>query len=79
MVYSTAEFKHKNGSELSCVALTTGLRSNYPGYYTIWLEGFLCTSDFNYLTKEKIKSLARSIGVYGVADQPIGQRLSFHK
>jgi|TARA_Y100000031_G_scaffold98488_1_gene107850 hypothetical protein len=79
VVYSTAEFKHKNGSELSCVALTTGFESNYPGYYKIYMQGYLCTSDFDYLTKEKIKSLAKSIGIYGVADPPIGQRLSFHK
>lgn len=79
VVYSTAEFKHKNGSELSCVALTTGFESNHPGYYKIYMDGYLCTSDFDYLTKNKIKSIAKSIGIYGVADPPIGQRLSFHK
>ena len=79
VVYSTAEFKHKNGSELSCVALTTGFESNHPGYYKIFMDGYLCTSDLDYLTKDKIKSIAKSIGIYGVADPPIGQRLSFHK
>ena len=79
VVYSTAEFKHKNGSELGCVAFSTAFKSNHPGYYTIYLGGHFCTSDLDYLTKYKIKSIAKSIGVYGVADPPIGQRLSFHK
>ncbi len=43
------------------------------------MDGYLCTSDLDYLTKDKIQSIAKSIGVYGVADPPIGQRLSFHK
>ena len=79
VIYSTADFRHKNGSELSCVALSTMLESNYPGYYLTLVEGHFCTSDINYLTKEKIKSLAKSIGVYGVADPPMGRRLNFHK
>ena len=79
VVYSTAEFKHKNGSELSCVAFSTAFESNYPGYYKIFMGGHFCTSDLDYLTKDKIKSIATSIGIYGVADPPIGQRLSFHK
>ena len=45
----------------------------------VYLRGHFCTSDLDYLTKDKIKSIAKSIGVYGVADPPIGQRLSFHK
>ena len=79
VVYSTTELKHKNGSELSCVAFATGFNSNHPGYFTIILGGHFCTSDLDYLTKDKIKSIAKSIGVYGVADPPIGQRLIFHK
>ena len=79
VVYSTADFKHKNGSDLSCVAFATMLESNYPGYYLTYLHGSFCTSDFNYLSKDKIKSLAKSIGVYGTADPPMGMRLNFHK
>ncbi len=79
VIYSTADFKHKNGSELSCVALSTMLESNYPGYYLTYINGSFCTSDNSYLSKEKIKSLAKSIGVYGTADPPMGMRLNFHK
>ena len=79
VVYSTGDFNHKNGSELSCVAMVTGFEDNYPGYYKTMMIATLCTSDFNYLTTEKIKSLGTSLGVYGVVDPPIGQRLSFHK
>ena len=79
VTYSTADFKHKNGSELSCLVYGTTFESNYPGYAKIYINGFLCTDELSYLTKDKIKSIAKSIGIYGVADPPIGQRLSFHK
>ena len=79
VVYRTGEILHKSGSELSCVRMTTGFKPNYPGYYQVAMLAHFCTSDFNYLTKEKIKSLAKSLGVYGIVDPPIGQRLSFHK
>jgi hypothetical protein len=59
--------------------MTTGFKSNYPGYYQVAMLAHFCTSDFNYITNEKIKSLAKSLGVYGIVDPPIGQRLSFHK
>ena len=61
------------------ISFATGFNSNHPGYFTIILGGHFCTSDLDYLTKDKIKSIAKSIGVYGVADPPIGQRLIFHK
>ena len=79
VVYRTGEILHKSGSELSCVRMTTGFKPNYPGYYQVVMLAHFCTSDFNYITNEKIKSLAKSLGVYGIVDPPIGQRLSFHK
>lgn len=79
VVYRTGEILHKSGSKLSCVQMTTGFKSNYPGYYTVAMLAHFCISDFEYLTEEKIKSLAKSLGVYGIVDPPIGQRLSFHK
>ena len=41
VTYSTADFKHKNGSELSCVGYGTNFESNYPGYAKIYMQGFL--------------------------------------
>ncbi len=79
VTYSTADFKHKSGSELSCLTYGTSFEPNYPGYAKIYMYGYLCTDDLNYLTRDKIKSIAKSIGIYGVADPPIGQRLRFHK
>ena len=79
VVYRTGEILHKSGSELSCVQMATGFKSNYPGYYQVVMLAHFCISDFKYLTKEKIKSLAKSLGIYGIEDPPIGQRLSFHK
>ncbi len=79
VIYSTADFRHKNGSELSCVFFSTMFEANYPGYYLTWVSGGLCTSDLNYLDKDKIKSITKSIGVYGLVDPPMGQRLSIHK
>ena len=79
VIYRTGEILHKSGSELSCVKMATGFKSNYPGYYQVVMLAHFCISDFQYLTKEKIKSLAKSLGIYGIEDPPIGQRLSFHK
>ena len=79
VIWSTADFTHKNGSELSCVLMGTTYKLIVAVYYQVFVIASFCTSDLNYLTEEKIKSIAKSIGVYGVADPPIGQRLSFHK
>ena len=79
VVWSTGDFTHKNGSELSCVLMGTTYKLIVQDYYQVFVIANFCTSDLNYLTVERIKSLATSIGIYGIADPPIGQRLSFHK
>ena len=78
-VYSSAKFNHINGSELNCLSFGTLFSSNYSGYFTEAVTGFMCTDKDKYFTKDKIKKLAQSVGVYGTAEPTKDLCLSFHK
>ena len=78
-VYSSAKFNHVNGNELNCLGFGTLFNSNFSGYFTEAVTGYICTDEDNYFTQEKVKKLAQSVGVYGTAEPTKDLRLSFHK
>ncbi len=78
-VYSSAKFNHVNGSKLNCLGFGTLFNSNFPGYFTEAVTGFVCTDKDKYFTKDKIKKLAQSVGVYGTAEPTRDLRLTFHR
>jgi hypothetical protein len=78
-VYSTAKINHVNGSKLECLGFGTLFNSNFSGYFTEVVSGYICTDEDNYFTQDKVKKLAQSVGVYGTAEPTKDLRLSFHK
>ncbi len=79
VVYSSAKFKDTNEKIYDCFGFGTLFNSNFPGYYTEAVYGYICSDQLDYFSNERIKNFAKSVGVYGLAEPNKNQRLEFHK
>ena len=71
------QFKYNN--DLNCLFFAGGLNPFILGYYKGSIIGWLCVRDENYFSKDKIKTITKSLGVYNFADPPQSLKLNIHK
>lgn len=78
-VYSTAKLELNDDNILECLGFGTLFNAVWSSYFRDIVMGTICTSEKNYFDKKKIKKIAESVGVYGIADPKKSLRLEFHK
>ena len=71
------QFKYDNN--LTCLFYAGGLQPFVSGYYKGLIIGWICVKDEDYFSKEKIKKITKSLGVYNFVDPPQSYRLDIHK
>ena len=66
-------------NELNCLFLSGGLKNYMLGYNRGFMIGWICVDEEKYFTKDKIKKITKSLGVYNIEDPPSYLRLEFNK